>query len=401
MIQRRHVFHIGGYDPITPEEQVERLRRSLSSFEKVWGASSRLSEISNTSAINASCDLEAWGPNWKTDTTFEMLRWDDLIRRDSGVGLVPRLVQSLKALFNFILTGTLFRYAVASWKYALFFVFPYCCLLLIACCGVGLSYLLVRLIPATFWVEQLLLGIFLSLAIFISSMLWIGPKRRINHILDDAIFSYRFLYGQKGELDKRLGDFAALILRTARAADVDEILIVGHSLGAALSIAAVARALKLDPLLATHGPKLCILTVGATIPKFSLHPMGGQIREAAQLVAGTSAIDWVEYQARDDAISFYRFDPVTLKRTSRDYSGEHPKIRRVQIHSMIDPVRFRRHRFNFMQIHYQFLMGNDQRSVYDYCVITCGPLAFNVATSPSGAVGLFEANGSVMTARGC
>jgi hypothetical protein len=401
MIQRRHVFHIGGYDPITPEEQVERLRRSLSSFEKVWGASSRLSEISNTSAINASCDLEAWGPNWKTDTTFEMLRWDDLIRRDSGVRLVPRLVQSLKALFNFILTGTLFRYAVASWKYALFFVFPYCCLLLIACCGIGLSYLLVRLIPATFWVEELLLGIFLSLAIFISSMLWIGPKRRINHILDDAIFSYQFLYGQKGELDKRLGDFAALILRTARAADVDEILIVGHSLGAALSIAAVARALKLDPLLATHGPKLCILTVGATIPKFSLHPMGGQIREAAQLVAGTSAIDWVEYQARDDAISFYRFDPVTLKRTSRDYSGEHPKIRRVQIHSMIDPVRFRRHRFNFMQIHYQFLMGNDQRSVYDYCVITCGPLAFNVATSPSGAVGLFEANGSVMTARGC
>jgi hypothetical protein len=401
MIQRRHVFHIGGYDPITPEEQVERLRRSLSSFEKVWGASSRLSEISNTSAINASCDLEAWGPNWKTDTTFEMLRWDDLIRRDSGVRLVPRLVQSLKALFNFILTGTLFRYVVASWKYALFFVFPYCCLLLIACCGVGLSYLLVRLIPATFWVEQLLLGVFLSLAIFISSMLWIGPKRRINHILDDAIFSYQFLYGQKGELDKRLGDFAALILRTTRAADVDEILIVGHSLGAALSIAAVARALKLDPLLATHGPKLCILTVGATIPKFSLHPMGGQIREAAQLVAGTSAIDWVEYQARDDAISFYRFDPVTLKRTSRDYSGEHPKIRRVQIHSMIDPVRFRRHRFNFMQIHYQFLMGNDQRSVYDYCVITCGPLAFNVATSPSGAVGLFDANGSVMTARGC
>lgn len=53
MIQRRHVFHIGGYDPITPEEQVERLRRSLSSFQKIWGASSRLSELSSTSAISA------------------------------------------------------------------------------------------------------------------------------------------------------------------------------------------------------------------------------------------------------------------------------------------------------------------------------------------------------------
>jgi len=399
MVQRRHVFHIGGYDPITPEEQVERLRRSLSSFDKIWGASSRVSEISNTSAISASCNLEAWGPNWKTYITFEMLRWDDLIRRDSAVGLLPRLVQSVEALFNFIFTGTLFRYALASWKYALFFIFPYCCLLLIAFFSVGLSYLAIRLIHATFWVVQLLLGIFLSLAIFVSLVLWIGPKRRINHILDDAIFSHQFLYGQKSEIDKRLSDFADLIARTVQAAEVDEIVIVGHSLGAALSIAAVARALRLDPLLGTRGPKLCILTVGATIPKFSLHPMGSQIREAAQLVAGTSAIDWVEYQARDDAISFYRFDPVTLKRIRRDHSEGHPKIRRVQIHSMVDPIRFRRHRFDFMQMHYQFLMGNDQRSVYDYCMITCGPLEFNVATSPSGAVGLFEANGSVLIIR--
>ncbi|KWV45571.1 hypothetical protein AS156_23645 [Bradyrhizobium macuxiense] len=395
MIRRRHVFHIGGYDPITPEEQVERLRRSLSCFDKIWGASSRVSEISNTSAISASCNLEAWGPNWKTDVTFEMLRWDDLIRRDSGAGLGSRLVQSMKALFDFIVTGTLFRYAIASWKYALFFIFPYFCLLLIAFCSVGLSYLATRLIPDTIWVGQLLLGIFLSLAIFVGSVLWIGPKRRINHILDDAIFSHKFLYGKKGEVDKRIDDFAGVISKAARASDADEILIVGHSLGAALLIAAVARALRLDPLLGSRGPKLCILTVGATIPKFSLHPMGGQIRQAAQLVAGTPAVNWVEYQARDDAISFYRFDPVTLKRISRDHSEGCPTIRRVQIHSMVSPIRFRRHRFNFMQIHYQFLMGNDQRSVYDYCMIICGPFDFNVATSPSGAVELFEANGSV------
>ncbi|MGY3692612.1 hypothetical protein ACVIGA_002692 [Bradyrhizobium sp. USDA 3240] len=369
MIRRRHVFHVGGYDPVTPDQQVERLRRSLSSFGRIWGASSRLSEISNTSAIDASCNVEAWGPNWKTSITFEMLRWDDLIRCDSKVGLVPRLVQSAKALFDFMITGTLFRYAMASWKYALFFVFPYCCLLLIALCSAGLSYLVIGLLHATLWVE-LLLGSFLSLAIFVSAVLWIGPKGRINHILDDAIFSHEFLYGRRSELDARLDDFAELIAKTAQAAKVDEILIVGHSLGAALTIAAVARALKLDPLLETRGPKLCVLTVGATIPKFALHPMGGQIREAAQLVAGTSAIDWVEYQARDDAISFYRFDPVTLKRTSRDYSGVHPKIRRVQIHSMISPIRFRRHRFDFMQIHYQFLMGKRSalglRLLHDY-----------------------------------
>lgn len=241
MIRRRHVFHVGGYDPVTPEQQVERLRRSLSSFGRIWGASSRLSETSNTPAIDASCNVEAWGPNWKTSITFEMLRWDDLIRCDSKVGLVPRLVQSAKALFDFMITGTLFRYAMASWKYALFFVFPYCCLLLIALCSAGLSYLVIGPLHATLWVE-LLLGSFLSLAIFVSAVLWIGPKGRINHILDDAIFSHEFLYGRRSELDARLDNFAELIAKRAQAAKVDEILIVGHSLGAALTIAAVARA---------------------------------------------------------------------------------------------------------------------------------------------------------------
>jgi len=52
----------------------------------------------------------------------------------------------------------------------------------------------------------------------------------------------------------------------------------------------------------------------------------------------------------DDAISFYRFDPLTLKRVSRDHPDGRPNIRRVQIHSMMDPASFKRHRFHYMRI---------------------------------------------------
>jgi hypothetical protein len=140
---------------------------------------------------------------------------------------------------------------------------------------------------------------------------------------------------------------------------------------------------------------LCILTVGATIPKFSLHPKGDRFRHAARTVADEMSIRWAEYQARDDVISFYRFDPVTLKRVGREELDGRPSIRRVQIHSMMDPASFRRHRFNFMRLHYQFLMGNAQRSVYDYCLITCGPLEFDKITAPSGGVDRFQADGAV------
>jgi len=395
MIERRHVFHIGGYDSIAPERLVERLRRSLSKFERNWNVSTKISAVTHNSNVSSSCDVEAWGPNWKTHISFETLRWDDLVQRDSQIGALRRLSHAFQPLFNFVLTGTLFRYVWANWKYAAFFLFPYFCIALFWLGGVGVAYLVTWLASATD-VRRAIYGVFITLTIFVALMHWFGPRRRINHILDDAIFSRQFLYGQRPEMEKRLDDFACKILERAQKADVDEIVIVGHSLGAAFAIASVARSLKKDPKLAKHGPTLSVLTVGATIPKFSLHPKGEQIRQATQIVANELSIKWTEYQARDDVVSFYRFDPVTLKRVSRDRSNGRPNIRRVQIHSMLDPANFKRYRFNFMRMHYQFLMGNDHQSTYDYCMIICGPLDFDGITSPSGGVGRFQADGSVI-----
>jgi pimeloyl-ACP methyl ester carboxylesterase len=394
MIGRRHVFHIGGYDPITPERQFERFCRSLSSFERTWNVSSQTSAIADMSKVSACWDAEAWGPNWKTRTTFEMLRWDDLILRDSERGMLSRLGQSVHSLFNFAVTGTLFRYVYANWKYAVFFLFPYFYVALFWLVGGGIAYAVTRLAGLTSVVAAIS-SICIVVTIFLALMHGLGPRRRINHVLDDAIFSRQFLYGQRPEMEKRIDDFADRIIERARNADVDEILVVGHSLGAALTLAAVARGLKQDPELAKHGPALCVLTVGATIPKFALHPQGDRIRQATQIVAGELSIHWTEYQARDDAVSFYRFDPVTLKRVGRDRSEGRPNIRRVQIHSMMDPASFRRNRHDYMRMHYQFLMGNGQRAPYDYCMIICGPLAFDEITAPSGGVDRFQADGSV------
>ncbi len=394
MIGRRHVFHISGYDPIVPEQQLERFRRSLSSFERTWNVSSRASALVDSSKVSASWESEAWGPNWKTHATFELLRWDDLVQSDSQRGMLSRLYHSWLTLFDFAVTGTLFRYVHANWKYAVFFVFPYFAVTLFGLGSAGIAYAAIRLSGlAGLWAA--ICAAFISVTIFIALMRWLGPRRRINHVLDDAIFSRQFLRGQRPLMEKRIDDFAGKILERVRKADVDEILVVGHSLGAALALAAVARSLKQDPQLGKSGPPLCILTVGATIPKFSLHPKGGQFRQATRAVADEMSIRWAEYQARDDAVSFYRFDPVTLRRVGRDNLDGRPNIRRVQVHSMMDPASFKRHRYNFMRLHYQFLMGNDQRSVYDYCMITCGPLEFSDITAPSGGVGRFQADGSV------
>jgi hypothetical protein len=397
MIARRHVFHIGGYDPIVPDTQLARFHRSLSSFRKTWNVDARASLAPDVSEVSAVWAAQTSGPNWTTETSFEMLRWDDLILKDHERGMASRLGQSMVTLFDWIVTGTLFRFMASSWKYAGFFLFPYLWVALFAIVGAGAGGAIAWL-TGLGGVAATLLGALIAVPVFVGLLHWFGPRKPINHVFDDWIFSREFVYGQRPVMENRVDAFAARIVAKARQNDVDEIVIVGHCLGAALVMESVSRAMKLDPQLANHGPTICILTVGATIPKFSLHPKGEHVRQATRDVAAATSIRWAEYHARDDAISFYRFDPVTLKRVSRERGDGRPNIRRVQLHSMMTPASFKRHRFNFMRMHYQFVMGNDLRSEYDYCMIICGPLPFDDITAPPGATGRIAADGALLPA---
>jgi hypothetical protein len=173
-------------------------------------------------------------------------------------------------------------------------------------------------------------------------------------------------------------------------------VIVGHSLGASLVVDLITRALARDPDLARRGPAIAVLTIGATIPKIALHPKGARLRECAEKVAREPGIFWVEYQARDDAISFYKFHPVMLRAIGPAGDPAPPLVRRVQFHEMMTPADFRRYRLSFMRLHYQFVMANAQRATYDYFMIACGPLPLRaIGRAANGPLDLIAADGSV------
>lgn len=396
MIARRHVFHIGGYDPILPDTQLARFRRSLSSFEKTWNVTASALGTPASNEVSSSWHAEASGPNWKTETTYEMLRWDDLILQDHSRGMASRLGAAMVTLGDWIVTGTLFRFFHSSWKYAGFFLFSYLSVAFFALCGVGAGFALTWLAGLS-GISAWLVGGAVATAVFVGLLHWLGWRRPINHVFDDWIFSRQYVYGQRPKMDARVDAFARVIAARAQKADVDEIVIVGHCLGAALVMEAVARALQIDPDLTRHGPTICVLTVSATIPKFALHPAGTRVRAATQAVAQETAIRWAEYHARDDVISFYRFDPVTLKRIAHDRLDGRPNIRRVQMPTMMGQEQFKRYRFNFMRIHYQMVMGNERRAPYDYCMVICGPLPFDEITSVAGGVDRFGPDGALLT----
>jgi hypothetical protein len=240
-------------------------------------------------------------------------------------------------------------------------------------------------------------AILIALAGSAALLRWPGRRWRIMQGFADWVFARDYMLGRRADMEARLDAFATRVLDCVNAGAVDEIVIVGHSLGATFVVDLLSRALARDPALGRRGPAIAVMTIGATIPKLALHPAGGRLRACASRVSAEPSLFWVEYQARDDAISFYKFHPVLLRAVAPDGDAEQPLVRRIQIHDMMSDEDFRRYRFSFMRLHYQFVMANRKRTIYDFFMIACGPLSLQqIAVAPAGPVDAIAADGAVI-----
>lgn len=375
MIRRRGVFHISGYDPIGAHWH-KLFKRELAIFARTWNVSSEISDFtSRPQDSDARWTVTTAASNWRVQTEYVALLWDDIVLADFARPMGERLSGSFRAFIDFIGSGAALRYFRANWQYGLFFLYPYLSLCLFVAVALAVALL------AASYVElpklmQIAIALALGVVIFLGLLRWPGRRWRVQQGLDDWIFSWDYLYDRRPDVDARLDRFADELVAQARHNALDEIVVVGHSLGATLAIEVVARALARDENLGRHGPSVCLLTVGSTIPKFTLHPAGERFRRFAARIVSEPSIAWAEYHARADAISFYKFNPVTLSRFYGDRIEGKPVCRRIRLHHMLKLQTYLRYRLRFMRLHYQFVMANERRSTYDYFMMVCGPIPF-------------------------
>jgi pimeloyl-ACP methyl ester carboxylesterase len=395
MVRRRHVYHVAGYDPIDAGAQYRRFTRQLKIFQRTWTVDAALSDLAQSSEQSrAWWTVSAKGTNWQVEAVHEVLLWDDVVRGDFTRPLPVRLFHGARAYLDFVLTSTMFRYIKANPRYAGFFLFPVLSLVLFA----AAAWLFARLLTEGLGLEGVsaaAVGLVVGIAVFLGLLRWPGRRWRVQQLLDDWIFAHDYMHGRRPDFDPRLERFAQTLLARVREGGVDEIVLVGHSLGAMLVLDILVRALARDPELGRRGAAICVLTIGATIPKFALHPRSDGMRGKIARIVAEPSIAWTEYQSRDDTISFYKFDPVSLRRIGGDRLDGRPVIRRVQIHDMVTPETFARFRRNVLRLHYQSVMGNDARAPYDYFLMVCGPVAFrDWTTSPNGLLDFMAADGT-------
>lgn len=388
VVRKRGFLCIGGYEPIDAGWWYRRFERELKRFEATWNAQATMSPpvISEDSAL-AGWKIDTKGENWRTETEYRLLRWDDFVTADFARSDLERVPKGIAALLDFVFSGAAIRYFIVSVRYGFFFLYPFVILAGIVAAAIFAPKLLALLglpIPG-------LVAFVLSIAVFVGLMYVLGRVLLLNYMFDDWIFAAQFVHRSRPGLDERLDRFAREIVTCAKDTSCDEVIVSAHSLGGALIMDVLDRALKLDPQLGQHGPKLWLMATGSSLLKVALHPKAKWLREAVARVADAKGIDWIEYQAIVDVISFYKVNPVVAMGLSE---RRNPIVQKVKIRDMLAPETYKRFWGNFFRLHRQWSMGNERRYFYDYYQVICGPAPLARRVANNKLADCFASDGS-------
>jgi hypothetical protein len=209
------------------------------------------------------------------------------------------------------------------------------------------------------------------------------------YLLSDTIWTWEFAHRARPEWDARIDRFAEHLVSVARTSDADEIVIVGHSSGSFLGTEILARALRLDPGLGRHGPRIVLLTIGGNFPIVGFHAASTEFRGHLRQLAIEPSIDWIDCQSRKDVMNFYPFDPVAGHGIDVGPLRRNPQVVSVRFREIIKPEHYNAFRWKFFRVHFQFVMANERPHAYDFFMIACGPVPLRERmASPEAALAI-------------
>lgn len=372
-VRRRRVFYVPGYDPFPPRRYREFYRKEAQAQAVISGYEIALS----------AADPGSQGYVWRVDATIggasttshmKVLVWSDLVQASMRRGVWATYLLMLRTLWIFASTGALAAMIHLRPGPMLAGAWPVAGLsvqfLIALAAGLGvLSGVVTLLGGALGWILGAAGG-------FVALTLILRLFRRI----DTRFFTYYLLYdfahtaAHRGafapELRARLDGFADEIT-AALASDIDEVLIVGHSSGAALAVALAAEVERRG--LPATGARLALLTLGQAIPMQAFLPEARQLRADLRQLGESRRIAWVDVSAQGDGVCFWLTDPVAVCGVVTAACHQ-PLVFSAAFSQTLAPETWKRIRRQFFRLHIQYLAAFDRPRDYDYFQITAGPL---------------------------
>jgi hypothetical protein len=376
-VQHRHIIYVQGYDPRGLAQYYRMFRTQLRKFGRLYQLNSTISRPQVApDGETASWTIETKAGDWQTRTSYDFLRWEDLIQRDLAAPIWGTVFQAIWIYWRLVFSGTIARFWKAHWRFATFITYPHVVLLLEALFIFGIAFgfekgLKALGIPAPFSIAA-------AAALFVAALgtmlKYTENRTYLLYLLSDTIWTWEFSHRDRPEWDERIDRFAEYLAKVARESDAEEIVVVGHSSGSFLGAEILARALKLDPGLGRHGPRIVLLTIGGNFPIVGFHAASKDFRDHLRLLAIEPSIDWIDCQSRKDVMNFHPFDPIAGHGIDVGDSRRNPTIVPVRFREIIKPEHYNLFRWKFFRVHFQFVMANERPHAYDFFMIVCGPI---------------------------
>lgn len=372
-VKKRSVFLIGGYEPKSSDAFFKRTRRELGRFCECWDVQAAMQDQSISSdglVATAQIDADMQGDAVRTNVNFFV--WNDIVLSDFRRPTLVRVAKYATTFADYLLTGTFFRIVASAWRFSLYFLYPAIALgvisLIAAGLGLGISSLgftaaggVAAVTAAAAWWGLLKLS---------------GRRWYVMHLMDLWSFSRDYLYGRRPDAQQHIHSYAQAVVAQAQQGEDDEIILVGHSTGGALILDIAATALELLPSLGQSGPRITVLTVGSTALKIGLHPAADAFRAKVQRLVNAQSVNWIECQAMTDVVNFYKTDPAGAMKLTSPRHDSVPQVHLVRVRDMLQKEAYKRFRYNFFRVHYQFIMANTKQYAYDFFMMCCSQRYF-------------------------
>jgi len=340
---RRHVFFIAGFDPRGAESYYKRLSASLPPRASV-------SPLEPQGAYGA-----LW--RWRSpaaETTFEFLLWDDIVDRHwRAKGRLGAQVAAARALFVYHRCGLLARAhdgaRAVRWALLVMGLGPLALAVAAFAFPFAVGALGARALPYGGWLAIPAL----IAALFVGDLAW--RKLNLEWLAKGFACIVETAKGEAPSWDARCAAFAARIAEVERANEADEIVVVGHSLGAILAMKTLARYLALGE---RPTRRIVLATLGNIIPFYTwIEPGRGAMREG-EAVARSPFVDWIDVTSGSDPASACRMGPLV---------GAEAQVTRwePEFHRILKPERFRHIRRRPLDFHFQYLKPSDSEDGFD------------------------------------
>lgn len=386
LVRSRLVVHIHGYQLTAPERFHRRFGRDLATFGQTWSARTETGAIEGLPR-QGRWPAEAAGPDWQTRTDYRIIRVDDLIEQGHRRAPLLRIALGIRGLFDFLLDPAILGYFRYGWRYALFTLAPLAMMVAAVLAGLAAGWWLSGPLG---WFPAAIAGF----AAFAAAIAFFSKKYFLFILLEDWAFASVLARRLEPELAGRLDEARREVQAAVEADTYDEILLIGHSLGAVMILHLAEMLLAgLPPAAGSSRTRIALLTIGSSVLKIGLHSAAEPLRRATAAVTSSSRLVWADYWSQHDVMNFPYVDPAV----AMGLTPLHPTIsRKATFRHMISPEALRALRFDFFRKHNQFFHAATRRSEYDYFLFVCGPFyCEDLARSRDGAIAWLDEAGAL------